>query len=130
MPGSGFKVIPFKKDIINARRFAVDARKYVIELDAEAVRLFSEDYGRVPPSASYRRTGTLARGWRAPGKLVLGADFSLTRTNPVKYAAFVQGQKSRQARVMARKGWRSSTEVLKLAEQKANRRFRKTLFEL
>lgn len=128
MPATAFRAIPFKKDVANARRFGEDARKYVVALDAEAVRLFSEDYTRVAPSATYRRTGTLGRGWRAPGQLKFGADYGIERRNPVLYSSYVQGPRARQARHMARRGWRSSTEVLRLAEQKVNRRFRKTLF--
>jgi len=129
MPGTGFRVIPFKKDIANARRFREDARKYVIALDAEAVRMFSQDYHDVSPSESYRRTGTLARGWRAPGRLTLGADFSLERINPVSYSGYVQGPHGRQARHMARRGWSSPTKVLQRAQEKLGRRFRTQLFQ-
>lgn len=126
---TGFHVIPFKKDIVNAAKFKQNARTYVVEFVAEAQREFSQDYARVPPSDSYVRTGTYGRGWRGPTSLRLGPDYEAVLENRVKYAVYVGGPKGRgQSRVMARKGWSSVTDVVKRVETKQNRRYRKTLF--
>jgi hypothetical protein len=128
MPASALRVIPFKKDIINAKRLRVNALRYLVEFQAEAQREFSADYEKVPASSRYRRTGNLGRGWRVPGAVTYGADFTLTLRNPVLYASYVQGRKEDQARVMKRKGWSSSTDVAKRVQTKLNRRYRVKLF--
>lgn len=125
MANSAVKVMPFKKDIISAKKAQVNANLYLVQFQAKFQQEASSDYQTVPASKSYTRTGNLGRGWRVPGAVKYGADYVLTITNPVLYAGFVQGPKKVQARAMRRRGWRDTQTLARAVEQDLNRRFRK-----
>ena len=64
------------------------------------------------PSAqtTYRRTGTLGKGWHTQGPMSAGSDLVVIVANPTKYAPFVQGLKTKapkQRKVFANYGWES-----------------------
>ncbi len=59
---------------------------------------------------SYKRTGTLGKGWHTQGPMSAGNDLVVIIANPTKYAPFVQGLKTKapkQKKVFVTYGWES-----------------------
>lgn len=133
MATSAVRVLP--DNVARMRRLPVDgsrasnnAKRYLVQFQAAFQREASADYQNVAPSPAYRRTGTLARGWRSPTAVRYGADYTLTLENRVSYAGYVQGPRRTQSRVMRAKGWRDSATLARDVERQLNRKFRKEFF--
>ena len=63
-----------------------------------------------PPRTTYRRTGTLGKGWHTQGPMSAGNDLVVIIANPTKYAGPVQGLKTKapkQRDLFANYGWES-----------------------
>lgn len=106
-----------KKPITSANSAAVFAA--MRDYGADVVHHMQADYGKVPASASYRRTGNLGRAWAFEGPKARGPDLVLDVGNNKDYAGRVQGFKTvgeprqRQTRLQARRGWSSLEDAAK-----------------
>ena len=132
MATSAVRVIPgtvgrLRTPIVDGSRAARNAVIYLRQFQAGFQREASRDYERVP-EGNYRRTGNLGRGWRVPGAITYGNDYTLTLENPVPYSGNVQGPRGVQAEAMRRRGWRGSETLAREVERTVNRRFVKEFF--
>ena len=63
-----------------------------------------------PPRTAYGRKGTLGKGWHVDGPMSVGNDLVVIIANPIEYAPFVQGLKTKapkQRDLFANYGWES-----------------------
>ena len=63
-----------------------------------------------PARTTYRRTGTLGKGWHTQGPMSAGNDLVVIVANPTKYTGPVQGLKTKtpkQRDLFANYGWES-----------------------
>lgn len=110
-------IVPKRKKLIDVGRIQSKLRFELSSLMSDVLR-DAAFYEVPPPDPSvYVRTGTLKRSWSKRGPSWLGQSLVGIVASAAPYAVYVRGKKRgrkgfRQARAMARRGWKSITEIV------------------
>lgn len=119
-------IIPKVTQLMNARIMELQLLREMKTWTTD-MRLICANY-EAPPSASYRRTLTLARSWNnraiRSGPQIIGAVWSSGQIAP--YNVYVRGPRRgsrRQAQSMRDRGWASITDILNENWPKEKARF-------
>ena len=94
-------------EALEAKLRKLDKRHMTGALKAMGLHVESKTKGYPPAKPTYSRTFDLFRGWKVKPK---ASDFSVTISNPTKYAPYVQSEK-RQTSFHRSAGWKRLAET-------------------